>query len=41
MLTKGVKVALLVALVAYFLSRGDMRTTLFLGGTAIGADMLL
>ncbi len=39
-ITKGNQVALIVALVTYLLSR-DLRTTLIIGGTAFGADMLL
>jgi len=37
---KGTKVALIIALVTYFISR-DLRTTLIIGGTAFGADLLL
>ncbi len=40
MLQKGAKVALIVALVAYFISQ-DLRTTVVVGGAALGADLLL
>ena len=40
MLQKGAKIALVVALVAYLISQ-DLRTTMMVGGAALGADMLL
>lgn len=39
-LQKGAKIALVVALVAYLVSQ-DFRTTMIIGGAALGADMLL
>lgn len=37
---KGVKVALIVALVVFLVAR-DVRITLLAGGAALGADVLL
>jgi len=37
---RGLKIALVVALVAYFVAR-DLRMTLIMAGTTYGANMLL
>lgn len=37
---RGLKIAAVIALVAYFVG-GGMRMALIMGGTAFGADMLL
>jgi hypothetical protein len=34
------KIALLVALVAYFIARGDFQTAAIMGATAFGAELL-
>lgn len=39
-LNKGIKVALAVALVGYFINQ-DMRSALMVGGAALAADMVL
>lgn len=38
---KGVKVALIVSLVTFLISQGDFRSTLIVGASAFGADLLL
>lgn len=40
-LSKGMKIALILALVSYLISSGNFRIALIIGGTAAVGDLLL